>query len=158
MPTSTTQQTDQTTAGETDSTTSFTYPCREVYLRRTAQVTPLLDAVLAAMDKQGYTPANCRELRLVLEEAIVNGLKHGNGGDPAKRVRVRYRVGPEAVVAEIEDEGPGFDPARVPDPTALENLDKPSGRGLLLMQHYTNWLCYSGRGNHLTFCKYRDSE
>jgi serine/threonine-protein kinase RsbW len=135
--------------------TGFAYPCREIYLRAAAQVTPLLDGVVAAMLELCYTTASCRELRLALEEAIVNGLRHGNGGDPAKSVRVRYRVGPEAVVAEVEDEGPGFDPGRVPDPTAAENLSKPAGRGLLLMRHYTDWLCHHGRGNHLTLCKYR---
>lgn len=158
MRTTAIQQTNQTTAADTDSTASFRYPCRQVHLRCAANMSALLDAVLAAMVEHGYTPASCRELRLALEEAIVNGLKHGNAGDPTKRVRVRYRVGPEAVVAEVEDEGPGFDPARVPDPTADENLAKPSGRGLLLMRHYTSWLCYHGRGNHLTLCKYRAPE
>jgi serine/threonine-protein kinase RsbW len=136
-------------------TTYFAFPCHEAYLRQATQVAPLLDAVVAAMCEVGFPGARCRELRLALEEAVVNGLRHGNGDDPAKRVRVRYRVGPEAVIAEVEDEGPGFDPARVPDPTAVENLDKPSGRGLFLMRHYTDWLCYHGRGNHLTLCKYR---
>jgi serine/threonine-protein kinase RsbW len=158
MRTTVTPEADHTIAGLTDSTTALRYPCLQVHLRHTAHVAPLLDAVVAAMVEQGYTPAGCRELRLALEEAIVNGLKHGNGGDPAKRVRVRYRVGPEAVVAEVEDDGPGFDPSRVPDPTVAENLDKPSGRGLLLMRHYTSWLCYHGRGNHLTICKYRAPE
>ncbi len=130
----------------------------EVSVRRAREVTPLLDNIIAAMAEAGYQPATCRELRLALEEAIVNGLRHGNGGDPAKHVRVRVRITAEAVVAEVEDEGPGFDATRVPDPTAPENLHKPSGRGLLLMRHYTSWLTYHGRGNHLTLCKYRTFE
>lgn len=132
--------------------TSFVH---DACVREASEVTPLLDRVVDALREQAYPPAACRELRLALEEAVVNGIRHGNAGDPAKRVRVRYRVGPEAIVVEVEDEGPGFDPYRVPDPTACENLDKPSGRGLLLMRHSTSWLCYHGRGNHLTFCKYR---
>ncbi len=87
MRTSTLPATDHTTAAPPDSTTGFRYPCRQVHLRSASDMAALLDAVIAAMVEQGYTPADCRELRLALEEAIVNGLKHGNGGDPAKRVR-----------------------------------------------------------------------
>jgi len=127
---------------------------REVSLRRTDEVVPFLDDVEAAMVERGYPARACFDLRLVLEEAIVNGLKHGNGGDPTKRVRVLYRVGAEAVLADVEDEGPGFNPNSVPDATASENLEKPSGRGLLLMRHHTTWLRYHGRGNRLSLCKY----
>jgi serine/threonine-protein kinase RsbW len=66
---------------------------------------------------------------------------------------VRYAVGPEEVLGEVEDEGPGFDPERVPDATAPENLEKSSGRGLLLMRRFTTWLRYHGRGNRVTLCK-----
>ncbi len=100
---------------------------------------------------------DCLAIWLALEEAILNGLQHGNLGDRTKRVRVRYRLGPDAVLAEVEDEGPGFDPTRVPDPTAPENLEKPSGRGLLLIRHYTTWHCYHGRGNRLTLCRHRSA-
>jgi serine/threonine-protein kinase RsbW len=59
------------------------------------------------------------------------------------------------MLVEVEDEGPGFDPGQVPDPTAPENWDKPSGRGLLLMRHFTTWMRYHGRGNRVTLCKHR---
>jgi serine/threonine-protein kinase RsbW len=127
----------------------------EVSLSIAAEVVPLLDQVVAAMDELGYPSRTCWELRLILEEAIVNGLKHGNGGDLSKQVRVRYQVRPEAVFAEVEDDGPGFDPSAVPDPTAPENLDRSCGRGLLLMRHYATWLRYHGRGNRLSLCKCR---
>jgi serine/threonine-protein kinase RsbW len=122
-------------------------------LRRSDEVNPLLDKVEAAMTELGFSLRDVMGLRLALEEAIVNGLGHGNGGDPSKQVMVRYSVGPEEVLCEVEDEGPGFDPERVPDPTLPENLHKPSGRGLLLMRHFTTWVCYHGRGNRVTLCK-----
>jgi serine/threonine-protein kinase RsbW len=53
----------------------------------------------------------------------------------------------------ITDEGPGFDPADVPDPTAVENLERPCGRGLMLMRHYMNEVAYSERGNTVTMSK-----
>jgi serine/threonine-protein kinase RsbW len=94
-------------------------------------------------------------MRLALEEAVVNALRHGHHNDPTKLIRVGLQVGASKVVAEVEDQGPGFDLGRVPDPMAPENLDKPSGRGLLLMRHYTSWLRFHGRGNLVTLCRVR---
>jgi serine/threonine-protein kinase RsbW len=128
---------------------------RQASLRRPDEVAPLVDRVAVAMAAHDYPQRTCWEMRLVLEEALANALRHGNGGDPAKRVRVCYRVGAADVLVGVADEGPGFDPAAVPDPTASENLEKPSGRGLLLMRHYSTWLRYHGRGNRLTLCKRR---
>jgi len=128
---------------------------RQASVRRDDEIALLIDQVAAAMAAHDYPQRCCWEMRLVLQEALSNALRHGNGGDPAKRILVCYRVGAADVLAGVEDEGPGFDPAAVPEPTAPENLDKPSGRGLLLMRRYTTWLRYHGRGNRLTLCKHR---
>jgi serine/threonine-protein kinase RsbW len=128
---------------------------RDVSLRRADEVVPFLDGLIAALTDLGYPSHDCAGIRLALEEAVVNGLRHGNGGDPAKCVRVRWRLWPEALLAEVEDEGPGFDPGRVPDPTLPENLGRPGGRGLLLMRHFMTWVRFSRRGNRVTLCKYR---
>jgi serine/threonine-protein kinase RsbW len=132
-------------------------PWSQVSLRRGDQVVPVLDQVEAAMTELGYPPLDVMGLRLALQETILNALRHGNGGDPAKQVVVRYAVGPGEMLAEVEDEGPGFHPERVPDPRAPENLEKECGRGLLLMRHFTTWLRYHGRGNRVTLCKRRSA-
>jgi serine/threonine-protein kinase RsbW len=129
----------------------------EVALRRPEDLTPFLDALVAALAGLGYSSRDCLGARLALEEAVVNGQRHGNRGDPARRVWVRYHVRPNTLLAEVEDEGPGFDPGKVPDPTLPENLDRPCGRGLLLMRHYMTWVRFSGRGNRVTLCKYRSA-
>jgi serine/threonine-protein kinase RsbW len=126
-------------------------------LSTSAEVGPLLDRIEAVMLDVGYAPRTCRELRLVLEEAIVNGLKHGNGGDSRKQVRICYHVGCESVLADVEDEGPGFNPSLIPDPTLPENWERPCGRGLLLMRHFTTWMSFSARGNRVTLCKSRSA-
>jgi serine/threonine-protein kinase RsbW len=130
---------------------------QEAQVFRIEELTPFLERVESEMVEKGHCKRTRRELRLVFEEAIVNGLKHGNGGDPSKRVRVRYYVGTEALLADIDDEGPGFDCSAVPDPTEPENWDCPTGRGLLLMRHFTSWLRYHGCGNRLTLCKHRSA-
>jgi serine/threonine-protein kinase RsbW len=128
---------------------------REESLRRSSEVAPLVEAVVAEMTDLGYPQRDCLGVGLALEEAVVNGLQHGNRGDPRKRVRVRYLVAPEGVLAEVEDEGRGFDPGLVPDPTLPENLDRPSGRGLFLMRHYMDRVRFSRRGNRVVLYKRR---
>jgi serine/threonine-protein kinase RsbW len=88
-------------------------------------------------------------LRLALEEALSNALHHGNGGDPAKEIGFEYTISPHEIAIDIEDEGEGFDPAAVPDPTQEENLQIPAGRGLILMRAYMTSVEHPGRGNHV---------
>jgi serine/threonine-protein kinase RsbW len=94
-------------------------------------------------------------IKLALEEALVNAIKHGNQMDRSKKVHITYQVTTERFDVHISDEGPGFDPSDVPDPTAVENLERPSGRGLMLMRHYMSEVTYSDRGNAVSMCKVR---
>jgi serine/threonine-protein kinase RsbW len=92
-------------------------------------------------------------IRLALEEALVNAIKHGNQMDRSKKVRIAYRLLPDRFEVQITDEGTGFDPTDVPDPTAAENLERPCGRGLMLMRHYMNEVVYSSSGNSVSMSK-----
>lgn len=92
-------------------------------------------------------------IRLALEEALVNAVKHGNQMDRSKKVRICYRIQPDRFEARITDEGMGFDPGDVPDPTAPENLERPCGRGLMLMRYYMTQVEYNDRGNSVWLVK-----
>src|SRR5690242_14320001 len=92
-------------------------------------------------------------IKLALEEALVNAIKHGNQMDRSKNVHISYRLLPDRFDVRIADEGVGFDPADVPDPTAVENLERPCGRGLMLMRHYMSEVAYSERGNTVSMSK-----
>lgn len=129
-----------------------------VRLHSASQLNDAIGPVIAAMLDQGYTHRDMFAMRLALEEAIVNAVKHGNACDPAKEVRVRFQVTRDEALAEVEDEGPGFNPDAVKDPLATENLERPCGRGLLLMQHYMTYVRYSERGNVVTFGRVRTWE
>jgi serine/threonine-protein kinase RsbW len=122
---------------------------------RTREVHRIVHKVMALMKRERYAEKDIFGVRLVLEEAIVNGIKHGHHEDPTKQVRIRCHVTSESVLASVEDEGPGFDPDQVADPTAPENWGTPGGRGVLLMRKYTTWARYNERGNCVTMCKYR---
>jgi serine/threonine-protein kinase RsbW len=95
-------------------------------------------------------------IKLALEEALVNAIKHGNQADRSKHVHVAYRITPQRFDVRIRDEGPGFDPQDVPDPLAVENLERPCGRGLLLMRHYMTEVTFHPPGNQVSMCKVRD--
>jgi serine/threonine-protein kinase RsbW len=112
----------------------------------------VIETVLSAMEGLGYPERDVFGTRLALEEAICNSIKHAHQFDSTKIVKVRYRILPNQFLVEVEDEGPGFDPSQVPDPTAPANLDRPSGRGLLLMHYYASWVRYNRRGNCVRFC------
>ena len=96
-------------------------------------------------------------VRLALEEALVNAVKHGNRMDPSKTVHVRYQVNSQQFTIEIRDEGSGFDPNAVPDPLDPENLERPGGRGVFLMRHYMTTVEYNASGNCVTLSKARPS-
>src|SRR4051812_12402795 len=112
--------------------------------------------LLARLEQVGYSKEALHGVRLSLEEALINAIKHGNQMDKAKRVHVRYCINERSFDIEIRDEGPGFDPEDVPDPTAPENLERPCGRGLLLIRGFMTSVEYVGRGNVVTMSKVRD--
>jgi serine/threonine-protein kinase RsbW len=130
--------------------------CHERVASTPQELGRVVDAVVSAMAALGYAERHLFGTRLALEEALANAMKHGHRGDPSKLIQVRYRVTPERLVAEVEDEGPGFAVDQVPDPRTPERLTEASGRGLLLMRAYMTQVCYTGRGNRVFLCLERD--
>ena len=92
-------------------------------------------------------------VRLALEEALVNAIKHGNQLDRQKKIHISYQVSPQSFEVRICDEGAGFDPEDVPDPMDPENLERPCGRGLLLMRHCMTEVVFNERGNAVEMAK-----
>jgi len=72
-------------------------------------------------------------LIISINEATTNAMMHGNKGDRTKKVKISISIENDEITAVIKDEGKGFDPSKVPDPTRPENLFKESGRGLFIM-------------------------
>jgi serine/threonine-protein kinase RsbW len=96
-------------------------------------------------------------LRIALDEAFVNAVKHGNRHDESKRVKISMRIGSEEGTFRFEDEGEGFNVSDLPDPCDEKNLLKDCGRGLLLISQIMDKVTYNKRGNILTMIKYRES-
>jgi anti-sigma regulatory factor (Ser/Thr protein kinase) len=127
-----------------------------------------------------FGEADRTRIGVALEEALLNALIHGNlevsselrlkhdgayeklialrrEKDPYRdrKLTVNARMTLDEAQFIIRDEGPGFDLASVPDPRSLENLDKPSGRGLLLMRAFLDEVRYNDQGNEVTLIKRR---
>jgi serine/threonine-protein kinase RsbW len=85
--------------------------------------------IIDAIDAHGYEQAQSFSIRLALEEALSNAWQHGHRGRETPPIEVQWRVDPHVVEIDVRDRGTGFDPNVIPDPTARENIEIPSGRG-----------------------------
>lgn len=111
------------------------------------------ESLLTAVARQGYSQAAQFAIKLAVEEGLTNAIRHGNRGDRAKTVEVSYEVTPEQMRITITDQGVGFNLQAVPDPTADENLEKPSGRGIMLMRAYMDEVQFNSKGNQVSLVK-----
>lgn len=124
-------------------------------VRTTGDIETVLDVLLDALKQNAFTRQEIFGIHLSLTEALVNAVKHGHRGDASKQVRLRYLINYVGLLAQVEDEGPGFVPSKVLDPRDQENLDRDSGRGLLLMRSYMTEVRYNAAGNCVTLVKRR---
>ena len=92
--------------------------------------------------------------RVGLCEALSNAMIYGNGRDPSKRVRLEVRLASDCLTAQVTDQGRGFDPDRVPDPTTPMNLLREHGRGLYLMRQLMDEVHFNDQGNSVTLVLY----
>jgi len=125
--------------------------------------------------------AECLRLGVAIEEALLNAYYHGNLEISSKlreedhrlyhetaerrsrespyrerNIYVSVKIGPTQAMYSIRDEGQGFDPSTLPDPTDPANLDRPCGRGMLLMRTFMDNVIYNDKGNEVTLFKERD--
>ena len=112
--------------------------------------------ILSAMAEKGFGQDDVFAVHLAVEEAFLNAVKHGNKMDPEKKVTVECSVDREKVDIHLTDEGKGFDPDSIPDPRVGENLYRPEGRGLLLINAYMHVVEYNEVGNRLHMVRYKD--
>lgn len=114
-----------------------------------AFITKLVDQ----LDELGWQGRDEFGIRMAMEEAIMNAIEHGNQNDPNKKVAIFVRLTPLQFLAKVTDEGEGFDPLKVPDPTLEENLSQPSGRGVMLIKQYVDVARYNAIGNKVELSK-----
>jgi CheY-like chemotaxis protein/anti-sigma regulatory factor (Ser/Thr protein kinase) len=154
--------------------------CSFVINNDPALLTNLVTHLQDLLHQMNVLPENERlRVGVALEEALLNAAYHGNlevnsqlreedhaayyelarerSGCPPyceRSIYVDVELSPEVVQYVIRDEGPGFDPGELPDPTDPANLDRPCGRGLLLMRTFMDDVEYNPLGNEVTLVKY----
>ncbi len=120
-----------------------------------------IEELMNALNVCGWEGADLFRIQMAIEEAVVNAIEHGNQRDPAKQVRLIFQVTPDKVTMIIEDQGQGFDHRNIADPTDDELVDKPRGRGVMLMREFMDEAFFNETGNQVTMIKHRsqpDSE
>ena len=125
----------------------------DIFIRTLAEKNEVLNAIEVQLAVHNFLAKEIFGIRLALDEAIVNGIKHGHKFDPTKTVHLAYTIADGKFHVDITDEGPGFDPTSVPDPLAVENLERPSGRGLFLMSSYMKTVEFNEAGNRVSMTK-----
>jgi len=85
--------------------------------------------------------------RVCVTEALANAVLYGNASDPEKTVRVEMTLDRLKVEVCVTDQGNGFDPLNVPDPTEPGNIEAPGGRGIFLIRHLMDEIEFNERGN-----------
>ena len=115
-------------------------------------------AVAEFLSRSGISEDAAFGIDMAVREAVTNAVVHGNRQDENKTVDVTLKSSPDAVEISVHDQGPGFNPENVPDPTAEENILKASGRGIFFMRNFmdeVNWLIRPGGGTTVRMLKRR---
>ncbi|MEX0775059.1 MAG: ATP-binding protein [Phycisphaeraceae bacterium] len=131
-------------------------PQKMVIPSKPSQAPAVTEAILAQVQAQGYSEHARFAVRLALDEALSNAIRHGNCGDESKRITITYQVTAEECRITICDEGCGFHPECLPDPTKPEFIERPCGRGVMLMRAYMTEVTFNPQGNCVTMLKRRD--
>lgn len=115
----------------------------------------LIDKVMNELERSEWSTKEQFAIQLALEEALVNAVQHGNESNPNKNVRFTCQLSNSLAKFRIEDEGDGFDPNAIPDPTDPEHIMIASGRGVLLIKGFVSRVQWNDKGNILEFEKDR---
>ena len=109
-----------------------------------AKVQPFVEKATSSLEISKDKFGN---ILISLTEAVTNAIRHGNGFDESKKVRIDIRRKKNNLTCCVSDEGHGFDLESIPDPTAPENLLKCGGRGVFLMQMLSDEVEFKNNGS-----------
>lgn len=145
----------EATSGAADEPGQF---ARVFDLRIPADRTALTAVTDTLSDKleQMHVPEDKQlEILLAVQEALTNALVHGCNNDASKEIRCRMeRYADGRILIVVTDPGPGFVPARVPDPSHPDNLEADHGRGVYLIRHLMDKVLFENNGNEIRMWKY----
>ncbi len=112
-------------------------------------ITALETLIEEIADKYQVSEDTFGNMMTCLNEVVNNAIVHGNKLDPNKKVIVNAEVDSKRAIWTITDEGPGFDYNHLPDPTAAENLESLSGRGVFIIKMLADQCVFNTAGNEV---------
>ena len=118
-------------------------PSENKYIRKASS------AILSSLSPYGVGHERLFDIKLCVEEAVRNAILHGNQLDKKLHVKVSYLIADGRINIEVEDEGPGYDPHTIPDPTRRGNITRESGRGLCLIRRLMDRVEFNKKGNKI---------
>lgn len=121
-----------------------------------AALEPVLEKAMAAVKALPCAPGEIEQVELTLREALANSIVHGNHSDPGKYVMVACFCECETdggLLIVVRDQGLGFDPAEVPDPTSAEAIYSGHGRGIFLMRQFMDEVRFRKGGSEVELRK-----
>lgn len=110
--------------------------------------------------KAGFNEEEQQRVGMAVHESVINAVRHGNKGDPSKRVWIQFHVRPDRLEIRVRDQGTGFDLASVPNPLEAANLLKVSGRGIFLIRAFVDEFqvkYVKDTGTEVTMIKFRNA-
>lgn len=125
---------------------------------RIETVAKAANAVADFVSRSGISDEAAFGIDMAVREAVTNAVIHGNAQDEQKAVELTLKSSPEAVEITVHDQGQGFSPEEVPDPTEEENILKTSGRGIFFMRTFMDevtWSIRPGGGTTVRMLKRR---
>lgn len=115
------------------------------------------EGVTQLLTGKGWNEADIIKVDLALQEALANGIRHGAKNDPSKFIQCVVTTDPTGeLVIVVRDPGPGFDPAKVPNPLEAENMMKSSGRGVFLINQLMDEVAFGDGGREVQMRKRKD--
>jgi len=112
-------------------------------------ITLLEELIEKIADKHNVSEDTFANMMTCLNEIAINAIIHGNKLDETKKVIINAEVDAKKVVWTVTDEGPGFDYDHLPDPTAVENLENLTGRGVFIVKQLADQCVFNSTGNEV---------
>ncbi len=112
------------------------------------------DEIIGMLNQANSDPSDVFDIRLSLEEALINAIKYGNNFDKTKKVLIKFKLKKSRASLSVKDSGKGYNYKNIPDPTKDENILRGSGRGVFLIKHLMDEIAFNKTGSSITMVKH----
>ncbi len=118
------------------------------------EITPVVNEIAAYLKSRGVDDNVLHDLKLVIDEALINAMKHGNKFQAGLPVVIDFNCSPNKISIAVQDTGDGYEYNKLPDPTSGENITKGHGRGVFLIRKLMDEVHFNKSGNRIEMIKY----